>query len=51
LFISLGSLFEIETQLILANRFGLVNSTVTENINIKISELERMIFALEKTLS
>ena len=49
--ISLGSLFEIETQLILANRFGLVNSTVTENINIKISELERMIFALEKTLS
>ena len=49
--ISLGSLFEIETQLIIANRLRLINIEVTQELNVKISDLQRMIFALEKTIS
>lgn len=49
--ISLGSLFEIETQLIIANRLRLINTEVTQELNIKISDLQRMIFALGKTIS
>jgi four helix bundle protein len=49
--ISLGSLFEIETQLIIANKLELTNIKTTEELNSKISDLQRMIFALEKTLS
>ena len=49
--ISLGSLFEIETQLIIANRLELVNIKTTEQLNNTISDLQRMIFASEKTLS
>ncbi|HUH32527.1 MAG TPA: four helix bundle protein [Daejeonella sp.] len=41
--ISLGSLFEIETQLIIANRLRLINTEVTQELNIKISDLQRMI--------
>ena len=49
--LSLGSLFEIETQLIIANRLELINTITTEELNNKISDLQRMIFALEKTIS
>ena len=49
--ISLGSLFEIETQLIIANRLDLIDAKSTEEVNTKISSLQRMIFALEKTIS
>jgi four helix bundle protein len=49
--ISLGSLFEIETQLIIANRLKLIDLKATEQLNIKISDLQRMIFALEKTIT
>ena len=49
--ISLGSLFEIETQIIIANRLRLINIEVTQELNVKISDLQRMIFALEKTIS
>lgn len=49
--ISLGSLFEIETQLIIANRLELINTHATLELNNRISDLQRMIFALEKTIS
>jgi four helix bundle protein len=49
--ISLGSLFELETQLIISNRLNLINTELTQELNDKISELQRMIFGLEKTIS
>ena len=49
--LSLGSLFEIETQLIIANRLELINIKTTEELNCKMSDLQRMIFALQKTIS
>ena len=48
--ISLGSAFEIETQLIIANRLELINNIITNELNDKISDIQRMIFSLEKTL-
>ncbi len=49
--ISLGSLFEIETQLIIASRLQLINTETTQELSPKISDLQRMVFALEKTMS
>ncbi|MBC8053528.1 MAG: four helix bundle protein [Sphingobacteriaceae bacterium] len=49
--ISLGSIFELETQLIISNRLGLVGDKSTQELNIKITDLQKMIFALEKTIS
>ena len=49
--ISLGSIFELETQLIISNRLGLVGHGSTQELNIKITDLQKMIFALEKTIS
>ena len=49
--ISLGSLFELETQLIISNRLDLINTELTQELNDKISELQKMVFALEKTIS
>lgn len=49
--ISLGSAFEVETQLIIANRLELINNTIAKELNDKISDIQRMIFSLEKTLS
>ena len=49
--ISLGSVFELETQLIISNRLSLINNDLTQEINNKITDLQKMIFALEKTLS
>lgn len=49
--ISLGSLFELETQLIISNRLDLINTEITQELNDKISELQKMVFALEKTIA
>lgn len=49
--ISLGSLFEVETQLILSSRLGLIDTEVLNSTNIKIAELQKMVFALQKTLN
>ncbi|MDB5011969.1 MAG: ribosomal protein [Daejeonella sp.] len=47
--ISLGSLFELETQLIISNNLNLINSDSLSEINNKISELQKMIFSLKKS--
>jgi four helix bundle protein len=49
--ISLGSIFELETQLIISNRLGLVDNETAQELNDRITELQKMIFALMKTIS
>lgn len=41
--IALGSAFELETQLILVQRIGLSNEEELLKLNIKVSELEKML--------
>lgn len=47
--ISLGSLFELETQLIISKNLNLINSDSLLEMNNKISELQKMIFSLKKS--
>jgi len=49
--ISQGSIFELETQLIISDRPDLVSNESTQELNTKITNLQKMIFALEKTIS
>ncbi len=49
--ISLSSSFELETQLIIANRLGFVESGNFENSIEKIRKLQKMIFSFRKKLS
>ena len=48
--ISLGSAFELETQLILAFDFGYIDKPSFEYIIPKINDVERMIGGLQKSL-
>ena len=48
--IALGSLYELETQLILSNKLEFIKEDDFENIGGKVSELERMIIGLIKSL-
>ena len=47
--ISLGSLFELETQLIISKNLNLINSDSLLEMNNKISELQKMVFSLKKS--
>ncbi|MEJ5993405.1 four helix bundle protein [Pedobacter sp. Du54] len=49
--ISLGSAFELETQIILANEFGYIEKQTLDNIILQINELQKMIGGLQKSLS
>ena len=49
--ICLGSLFELETQLIISNNLNLINSDSLLEINNKISELQKMVFSLKKSFT
>lgn len=49
--ISLGSSFEIETQFIIANRLGLIHNEKMENFARKISEIQKMIYMLERSIN
>ncbi len=49
--ISLGSIFELETQLIISNKLGLISNEISQQLNDKITDIQKMIFALEKTIS
>ena len=49
--ISTGSLFELETLLLLATNLNYIDSVVSENIQIKISELEKMIYGFKQKLN
>ena len=48
--ISIGSLFELETQLTLSNKFGIINSEVLSDLMLKIVALQRMLLRFMKTL-
>lgn len=48
--ISLGSAFELETQMILAYEFGYIDKTDYQNIIIQINEIQKMIGGLQKSL-
>ncbi len=48
--ISLGSLFELETQLILSNEFGIINCETLETLTSKIVSLQKMLSRFIKTL-
>lgn len=47
---SLGSSYELETQLILAERFNYINNESLENVLSKLNEIQKMIFGLIKSL-
>ncbi len=48
--ISLGSAFELETQVILAFEFGYVDKTKYENAIIQINDVQKMISGLQRSL-
>lgn len=48
--ISLGSSFELETQLILAKEFNYINEANFTNLQSKLIEVQRMITGLQKSL-
>lgn len=49
--ISLGSSFELQTQLLLANHRKYVSDEVTESLENKIEEFQRMTMGFQNTLS
>ncbi len=48
--ISTGSLYELETQLIISNEIGFVSKDDLESISIEIEEINKMIIGLKKSL-
>jgi len=46
--IALGSYFEIETQLIIANKIGYLNDIIFEKLNNEVNEIQKMIRGLQK---
>ena len=49
--VSLGSSFELETQLILANRINYFNNKKLDEVLAKLDEVQKMITGLQKSLS
>ncbi len=49
--ISLGSAFELETQIILALEFGYLTKPVFETATTQINEVQKMISGLQKSLT
>ena len=49
--ISLGSSYELETQIILANEFGYINNDDLNKIIKQIQEVQKMLVGLYKSLS
>jgi four helix bundle protein len=49
--ISRGSLFELQTLMILSNDLGYVSETSLESLNEKLLELEKMFYSFQKRLS
>lgn len=48
--ISLGSLFELETQIILAHRLDLIDEDNMNQISCQITEIQKMIYSLERSI-
>lgn len=49
--IARGSLYELETQLIISKRLSYLSDEKLDEINQKLTEIDKMIFSLKKTLS
>lgn len=49
--ISLGSSFELETQIILAHEFGYIDKIIFDGILMQINEIQKMIVGLQKSLN
>lgn len=49
--ISQGSAFELETQLIVANRLGLLSDELTTILVDDVTEVQKMIYSLEKKIT
>lgn len=48
--IALGSAYELETQIIISNKLGYINDKSCNELLKEITEIQRMIFGLHKTL-
>lgn len=48
--ISLGSIFELETQIIIAHRLNLIEGSIIDDIQLRISEIQKMIYSLERSI-
>jgi len=48
--ISLGSVFELETQVIVASRLNFISEANFSDIQSRISEIQKMVFSLEKSI-
>lgn len=49
--IALGSSFELETQFIIAEKLGYINTTILKDIlSFKLIEIQNMIYGLQKSL-
>lgn len=48
--ISQGAGFELETQLIIANRLHLIDNNLTNSLINKVAEIQKMVCSLQKTL-
>ena len=49
--ISLGSSFELHTQLVLSNRLGYVPMEVVEKLELELSHIQNMVVKLKKSLN
>ena len=49
--ISTGSIFELETQIIVAHRLQLIDELLMNEISLKISEIQKMLYGLQKSIS
>jgi four helix bundle protein len=49
--ISLGSSFELHTQLLLSNRLGYVPMEVVEKLELELSHIQNMVVKLKKSLN
>lgn len=49
--ISTGSIFELETQIIVAHRLKLIDELLMNEISLKISEIQKMLYGLQKSIS
>ena len=48
--ISAGSAFELETQLIIAEKIGLLEKNTLDNTVKKVNEIQKMTFSLQRTV-
>jgi four helix bundle protein len=48
--VSLGESFELENQLIISKRVGILDSTTSKEMEVELSEVQRMIIGLKNSL-